>query len=108
MGTKRYNPRTKNAETLVVEWLKRTGRKTLDRHAFEACSFYWHRKGVLKQGETYARAFRRMREFGLVSAGPADYNGKIPVFDRPPTTSVVINHQKDKDGRYYRSNSLGW
>lgn len=102
----RFNPSGKNAETLVIEWLNRTNRKTVTRNDFSKCWFYWLKRGAAKEPETYERAFRRMREAGKIDATFADKKGKIRVNTRPQKAVVTSRHDQDIRGRRY--NPYGW
>ena len=110
MARTKFDPRNKNAETLVVEWLNRTNKRRLQGryyygNSFRECESYWSQRGVTKSYTTYARAFRRMRERGYISATAMDKNGIIKVLARPEKVTVKMNHTHDKNGHSYQYTS---
>lgn len=99
MGRTSFNPVGKNAETLVVEFLRRTNKVKVSDWMFDQCAQYWSQRGVLKKRDTYSRAFRRMRERGVIGS----VMGKV--VRRPDSITIVkCRHDRNVYGGDYQYN----
>ena len=100
MGRKAFVDSNTNTETLVNEWLRRTKKKKVTYPGLRVqCRMFWLEKGIVREPDTYTRAFRRLRERneGMF----ARTNDGFKVVANPKKEILKVRHDTDKRGWKY-------